>query len=104
MSKLRNIFKNLFLSLLVVWNVNGFAQVDKLSRAQDLYQAKKPDLARPAVDSVVRHPDTKKDYVSWTTRAFIYYEIYKRTDKNKLNSALRDTIISSLKVSYSLKP
>ena len=105
MSKLRNIFKNLFLSLIVAWNVNGFAQVDKLNRAQDLYQvAKKPDLALPVIDSVVQHPDTKKDFIAWTLRAFIYHDVYKRTDKTKLYSALRDTIISSVKMSNSLKP
>jgi hypothetical protein len=105
MSKLRNIFKNLFLSLLLVWTVSGFAQIDRLNRAQELLQVqKKPDLARPAIDSVVLHPETRKDFTAWTTRAFIYHEIYKRTDKTKLYSPLRDTIISSLKVSYSLKP
>ena len=105
MSELRNIFKNLFLSLLLVWTVSGFAQIDRLNRAQELYQvSKKPDLARTAIDSVVLDPETKKDFVAWTTRAFIYHEIYKRTDKSKLYSPLRDTIISSLKNSYSLKP
>jgi hypothetical protein len=42
--------------------------------------------------------------VSWTTRAYIYFEIYKRGDKTKLNSPLRDTIVSSLQVSNALKP
>ncbi len=105
MSKLRNISKNLFLSLFMAWTVSGFAQIDRFNRAQDLYQVqKKPDLARIAIDSVVLHPETKKDFAAWTTRAYIYHEIYKRTDKNKLNSSLRDTIISSLKISNSLNP
>ncbi len=84
--------------------VNGFAQNDKLNRAQQLLQEKNVDQAKLAIDSVVLHSETKADYVSWTTRAYIYFEIYKRTDKQKLNSALRDTIISSLKRSNTLKP
>lgn len=84
--------------------VNGFAQNDKLNRAQQLLQEKNVDQARLAIDSVVAHPETKVDFVSWTTRAYIYFEIYKRTDKQKLNSALRDTVISSLKRSNTLKP
>lgn len=104
MSKLRNIIKNLFLSLILVWTVSGFAQADKLYRASALLQSKNFDAARLAIDSVIQHPDTKKDYVSWTTRAFIYFELYKRSEKNLFNSPLRDTITSSLKTSYSLKP
>lgn len=104
MNRLRYIFKNLFLGLLIACGISGFAQIDKLSRAQQLLQAKNADLAKPAIDSVIKHPETKGDFVSWTTRAYIYYEIYKRTDKQKLNSALRDSIISSIKTSNSLKP
>jgi hypothetical protein len=104
MNKLRYIFKNLFLSFLLAYGISGFAQIDKLSRAQQLLQAKNADLALPAIDSVIKHPETKGDFVSWTTRAYIYFEIYKRTDKQKLNSALRDSIVSSIKTSNSLKP
>ena len=88
----------------MLFAVNGFAQNDKLNRAQQLLQEKNADLAKQAIDSVVIHPETKGDFVSWTTRAYIYFEIYKRSDKQKLNSALRDTIISSLKTSNALKP
>jgi hypothetical protein len=84
--------------------INGFAQNDKLNRAQQLLQSKNADLAKLAIDSVIHHPETKGDFVSWTTRAYIYFEIYKRTDKLKLHSALRDTIVSSIKISNSLKP
>lgn len=104
MIKLRNIIKNFLLSLTLVLAVGGYAQIDKLSRAQQLLQAKTPDAAKLTIDSVILHPETKGDYVSWTTRAYIYFEIYKRTDKQKLNSPLRDTIVSSLKISNSLKP
>jgi len=84
--------------------VNGFAQNDKLNRANQLLQAMSIDQAKLAIDSVIVHPETKGDFVSWTTRAYIYFAIYKRTDKLKLNSALRDTIISSLIISNFLKP
>lgn len=104
MSKWRNIIKIFTYSIFMLFAVNGFAQNDKLNRAQQLLQEKNADLAKQAIDSVVIHPETKGDFVSWTTRAYIYFEIYKRSDKQKLNSALRDTIISSLKTSNALKP
>ncbi len=104
MSKWRNIIKIFTYSIFMLCVVNGFAQNDKLNRAQQLLQEKNVDQAKLAIDSVVVHPETKGDYVSWTTRAYIYFEIYKRTDKQKLNSVLRDTIISSLKRSNALKP
>jgi len=88
----------------MLFAVNGFAQNDKLNRAQQLLQEKNVDQARLAIDSVVVNAETKGDFVSWTTRAYIYFEIYKRTDKQKLNSALRDTVIASLKRSNTLKP
>jgi hypothetical protein len=84
--------------------VNGFAQTDRLNRAQQLLQSKNADLAKLAIDSVIVNPETKGDYISWTTRAYIYFEIYKRSDKLKLNSPIRDTIVSSLKISNSLTP
>ncbi|MBA2612005.1 MAG: hypothetical protein H0U95_08545 [Bacteroidetes bacterium] len=104
MSKWRYIIKTLTYSILMLCVINGFAQNDKLNRAQQLLQSKNADMAKLAIDSVIVHPETKADFVSWTTRAYIYFEIYKRTDKLKLNSNLRDTIISSLKTSNSLKP
>ena len=104
MSKRRNIIKNLVYSILMLCIINGFAQNDRLNRAQQLLQSKNADQARLAIDSVIVHSETKGDYVSWTTRAYIYFEIYKRTDKLKLHSALRDTILSSLKTSNALKP
>ena len=104
MSKWRNIIKTLKYSILMLCVVNGFAQTDRLNRAQQLLQSKNADLAKLAIDSVIVNPETKGDYISWTTRAYIYFEIYKRSDKLKLNSPLRDTIVSSLKISNSLTP
>jgi tetratricopeptide (TPR) repeat protein len=67
-------------------------------------QPDKIDQAVLAIDSATKHKDTKGDFVSWTTRAFVYYEVYKRADKFRLNSPLRDTIISSINRSNQLKP
>jgi hypothetical protein len=83
------------------------AQFETLARAQTLLNTKQPDKidqAVLAIDSAIRHKDTKGDFISWTTRAFIYYEVYKRADKFRLNSVLRDTIISSIRTSDKLKP
>ncbi|MDX2173599.1 MAG: hypothetical protein SFY56_10780 [Bacteroidota bacterium] len=104
MKQLRYIVKTTVFSLLMLLTISGFAQTDKLIRAQQLYNTKSVDAAKLAIDSVIQHPQTKGDFISWSTRAFIYFEIYKRTDKQKLNSELRDTIVSSLKTSMSLKP
>jgi len=83
------------------------AQIESLARAQTLLNTKQPDKidqAVLAIDSVTKHKDTKGDFVSWTTRAAIYYEVYKRADRYRLNSPIRDTIISSIHQSESLKP
>ena len=104
MSKWRDTIKNLLLGIVLLMNVGVFAQVDKLSRAQHLYEAKDADRAILAIDSVVLHPETKNDFSAWSLRAFIYFEKYKRTDRLKLNSPLRDTVVSSVKKSMKLKP
>lgn len=104
MGKWRNIYRNLLPGILMLLAVSGFAQVDKLNRAKQLLDAKDADHAIPAIDSVVKHPDTKNDPMAWTVRAFIYFEKYKRSERLKLNSSLRDTVVSSLKKSMKLKP
>lgn len=81
-----------------------FAQEAKLVRAQALYNEKKPDIAKLCIDSVITHPETMKRYEAWTIRGFIYYEIYKRTDKSKFESSLRDTLLASIKRSNQLGP
>jgi hypothetical protein len=80
------------------------AQEAKLVRAQTLYNEKKPDEARLCIDSVVTHPETMKRFEAFTIRGFVYYELYKRNDKSKLESPLRDTIISSVRRSNLLGP
>lgn len=80
------------------------AQEAKLVRAQSLYNEKKPDEAKLCIDSVVTHPETMKRFEAFTIRGFVYYELYKRNDKSKLESSLRDTIISSVRRSNLLKP
>jgi hypothetical protein len=107
MCKSRHIIKNLLLGIFMLVSVSTYAQEDKLSRAQQLLRSKAPgstEAAAAAIDSVIVHPQTKNDFVSWTTRAFIYFELYKTKDKYVLNSAFRDTIISSCVKSNSLQP
>ncbi|MEI8136303.1 MAG: hypothetical protein WCH21_03150, partial [Bacteroidota bacterium] len=77
MSKRRNIIITLVYSILLLCFVSGYAQNDRLNRAQQLLQAKNADLAKLAIDSVILNPETKGDFVSWTIRAYIYFEIYK---------------------------
>lgn len=90
--------------MLMLLSASLLAQEDKLLRAQQLLKAKNADEARLAIDSVILHPQTSSDFMSWTVRAYIYADIYKRTDKYKLHSSLRDSVISSIKISNSLKP
>jgi hypothetical protein len=81
-----------------------FAQEDKLIRAQQLYRSKNIEEAVTVIDSVILHPQTKNDFVTWSTRGYIYYELFKRHDKLKLHSQYRDTIVSSIMMSQNLKP
>ena len=104
MCKWRKIIRNL-LPLIFLMKAAGLpAQEEKLFRAQQLLGAKQAEQAALVIDSVIAHPDTKGDFISWTTRAYIYFDLYKRSDRSKLNSPLRDTIISSVRVSQSLSP
>src|ERR1700752_2385686 len=80
------------------------AQEAKLVRAQALYNEKKPDQAKLCIDSVITHPETMKRFEAWTIRGFVYYELYKRADKSKLESPLRDTLVYSIKRSNQLNP
>jgi hypothetical protein len=104
MCNLRHIFKNVLLGILVLVSAGIYGQEEKLSRAQQLHRMKNTEQAQLAIDSVILHPQTRNDFISWTTRAYIYFDLYKRADKLKLNSALRDTIVSSLKMSNLLQP
>ncbi|MEI6019713.1 MAG: hypothetical protein WCR21_01155 [Bacteroidota bacterium] len=79
------------------------AQEDKLSRAQGLMTSD-PGQALLIMDSVIQHPQTKNDFYTWTVRAYIYYELYKKTEKLKLHSAIRDSILSTIKTASELKP
>src|SRR5688572_20415106 len=103
MCKWRKIF-NTFLFGTLLLSAAGSAQEDKLFRAQQLLKAKQSDQALVVIDSVIAHPQTKDDFISWTTRAYIYFDIYKRADRMKLSSPLRDSIVTSLQRSQSLRP
>lgn len=103
---MRTMCKYLKLAMLIALIGSGMvlnAQEAKLARAQALYNEKKPELAQLCIDSVIAHPETKARFEAWTMRSFIYFEIYKKTDRFKLNSKLRDTVISSALTSNKLK-
>ena len=104
MGNWRHKFKNLLLGIVMLLSAGLFAQEEKLSRAQQLYRAQKYEQAAHAIDSAVVHPQTAKDFVGWTTRAYIYYYMYIRTDKAKLQSDLRDTVLISIRKSITLNP
>jgi len=89
--------------LFCLFNHQSFSQEDKLNKAIEL-RVNNPFAALSLMDSVIRHPVTKNDFTTWTARAYIYYELYKKTDKVKLYSALRDSILSSIRISNLLKP
>jgi len=78
--------------------------MDVLYRAQKLYFEKQPALARPVIDSAFVHPETGKMPETHTIRAYIYFELYKVSEKNMVKSPLRDTILFSLYRSEALKP
>jgi hypothetical protein len=80
------------------------AQEERLIRAQQLYRAKNIEQAVQAIDSAVVDSVTKGDFIAWSTRAYIYYELYKRSEKHKLYSPLRDSIVASAYRSHQLKP
>lgn len=82
----------------------GSAQKAKVYRAQSLLNEKKANEARLCIDSAITDAEARKMPEAFTIRAFAYYEIYKTTDKLKLNSTLRDTIINSIRISNSLNP
>jgi tetratricopeptide (TPR) repeat protein len=103
MCKLRQIIKNVLPGILMFVSASLLAQEDAYSRAQQLYRPN-PEAAMLVIDSVILHPLTQNDFNCWTLRAFIYYEVYRKTDKFKLHSKLRDTIISSINTSFKLKP
>jgi len=99
--------KYLKLMLLVGFMLCGIvlnAQEAKLVRAQTLYFEKNPELAKLCIDSVVTHPETMRRFEAWTIRGYVYYEIYKLTEKNLLESSFRDTIVKSIVRSSQLNP
>ena len=88
---------------MILISATMLAQEDKLSRAQGLMTSD-PGQALLIMDSVIQHPQTKNDFYTWTVRAYIYYELYKKTEKLKLHSAIRDSILSTIKTASELKP
>lgn len=90
------------LSLFFVFDQNIFAQMSKVERAQDCYQAKDLNGARSAIDSAFSNKEVRADAFAWRLRAYIYKEFFAKTDIYKLNSAFRDSSIKYLNKSMSL--
>lgn len=80
------------------------AQTSAFNRAQKLYNEKNAEAAKPIIDSAVLNSETAKMFEVHTLKAYIYFEIYKKTDKEKLNSVTRDSVLNAIMVSNSLKP
>lgn len=90
--------------LLLPFMQSLIAQTEKLYRAHKLYLEKNFELAKGAIDSASSHEETKNLSETHTVRAFIYFELYKRNEKNNVESRLRDTIIQSVYRSEKLNP
>ncbi len=103
MIKWHKIHLILILSLILSTN-SVLAQIGAFNRAQKFYAEKNTELAKAIIDSVVLNPETSNMYETHTLKAFIYYDLYKKTEKDQLNSTLRDSILSAIKTSNLLKP
>jgi hypothetical protein len=102
--KINQHIKLVVLATMLLLSGIAVAQENNVFRAQSLLGAGKNDEARWCIDSAVRHPESAKMAEAWTLRAYVYLEFHKKTEKNKLNSEIRDTIVSSLIISNSLNP
>lgn len=100
----RHIYRILLPGLFLFLGTALFGQESTLNRAQQLFRAQKYEQAALAIDSAIVHPQTTRDFISWTTRAFVYYYIYIKTDKAKYDSPLRDTVLISVRKSIALNP
>jgi hypothetical protein len=104
MKRLRKIHILLLFSIILLSRDSVLAQIGAFNRAQKLYSEKNAEAAKPIIDSAVLNSETGKMFEVHTLKAYIYFEIYKKTDKEKLNSTTRDSVISARMVSNSLKP
>ncbi len=104
MKRLRKIHILLLFSIMLLTSGSVLAQISAFNRAQKLYGEKNAEAAKPIIDSAILNSETGKMYEVHTLKAYIYFEIYKKTDKEKLNSPTRDSVLNAVKVSNSLKP
>jgi len=81
-----------------------FGQKNKVYRAQELLNAKQADAAKLCIDSAMNVKESALMYEAHTVKAFIYFELYKKSERQKLNNPLRDSIVNALKTSNSLNP
>ncbi len=91
------------LSLVLGLSAPVFAQVDKYNRAIECFQAGNYDCAKNAIDSALIGKELRMDVETWQLKAFIYWEITKRTEnKFKLYCSFRDSSIKAAFISNSL--
>ncbi|MBS1646195.1 MAG: hypothetical protein JST67_02515 [Bacteroidetes bacterium] len=89
--------KHILLScLLLIVSATGFAQLDLLNKAQNLYVQKKLDSARIVINRTLKNPETAKNYQTWMLRGVIYKELYKLKETDNVASPSRDSAVVSL--------
>ncbi len=94
----------LLLPVLLLVSLQVGAQKNKVYRAQTLLSEKKIDQAKLCIDSAMANPEAASMYEAHTVKAYIYFELFKRTNRNSPVNFLRDSIINALKTSNSLNP
>ena len=74
-----------------------------LMKAQELSNNKEFDKAKPLLDQVILHDETKDDPASWHIRSYVYLQLFKRPGiSNTQKSNLLDTSVRSTEQSMAL--
>lgn len=102
MKSARKIICLVVLGLLLGFSTTAFGQLDKLERADGLYRAKNFESARTAIDSALMDKEVKLNPQAWQLKSAIYYELNKKYEQFKLNSAYRDSSIKAVFISNSI--
>ncbi len=91
-----NRFKNILLiiSTLLVASV-AHAQMQRVQYAYEQVQAGKLDSAKANIDLASIHPDSKNDFQTWMVKGFVYKEIYKIKESDRINSEARRVAVES---------
>jgi tetratricopeptide (TPR) repeat protein len=96
-------FKNI-LFLTILWITGGTlsAQTDSVTKSLDYFQNGSFNLAKTAIDAASVHAETSSDPYTWYVRGFIYKELYKKNERNNIESPLRKESIASFKKSLEM--